>query len=106
MKKMCYFAYNWRDKNLEGLLKYLKRRIEILSNGEIEVIYDKESFTVSEDFTEKEKLILESDSIVIFFSPLYKQTVETEMDENRGVYREYQHILEVEKKVSLQLSQQ
>ncbi len=98
MKKMCYFAYNWRDKNLEGLLKYLKRRIEILSNGEIEVIYDKESFTVSEDFTEKEKLILESDSIVIFFSPLYKQTVETEMDENRGVYREYQHILEVREK--------
>lgn len=91
--KRCYFAYNWQDEKLEGLLKFLKKRIETISNGEIEVIYDKESFTLSENFVEKEKMILESDSIIIFFSPLYKKTVETEIDANRGVYREYKHIL-------------
>lgn len=91
--KKCYFAYNWKDEKLNCLLKFLKKRIETISNGEIEVIYDKESFTLSDDFVEKEKLILESDSIIIFFSPLYKKTVETQIDENRGVYREYRHIL-------------
>lgn len=91
--KRCYFAYNWKDEKLDGMLKFLKKRIENISNGEIEVIYDKESFKLSENFVEKEKLILESDSIIIFFSPLYKETVETEIDANRGVYREYKHIL-------------
>lgn len=96
--KRCYFAYNWEDKKLDIFLKYVKTRIEILSNYEIEVIYDKESFKLSENFVEKEKIILESDSIIIFFSPLYKKTVETEVDANRGIYREYQHILKVKKK--------
>ncbi|MBD5532024.1 MAG: hypothetical protein HDQ98_07480 [Lachnospiraceae bacterium] len=91
--KKCYFAYNWKDEKLDEFLRFLKKRIEAISNCEIEVIYDKESFTVSENFVEKEKMILESDSIIIFFSPLYKKTVETEIDENRGVYREYRHIL-------------
>lgn len=96
--KRCYFVYTWEDKKLPILLSYLKDRIEDISDGEIEVIYDQESFSVSDNFEEKEKLICHSDCIVIFFSPTYKKIVENEMDFNRGVYREYQHILSTQSK--------
>ena len=93
--KRCYFAYTWEDEKVFVVLKFLKAKIEDFSDGEIEVVFDRESFKVAENFEEKEKLICRSDSISIFFSPAYKKAVEIDMDKNRGVYREYQHILKV-----------
>lgn len=57
MRKRCYFAYTWKDSKLQIILKYLKERIENISDGEIEVIFDLESFKVSDNFKLKEQLI-------------------------------------------------
>lgn len=93
MREKCYFAYCWDDpKGVLDLMKYLKKEIEKKSNNTIQVILDKKDFRVSENFKENEKKILKSDSVIIFFSPAYK-TIIDEMDEKRGVYREYMHIL-------------
>lgn len=97
--KRCYFAYTWDDDDTElpRLLGILKEMIEEHSEGEIEVIFDKESFKTGEDFKEKENLIYVSDCIVIFFSPNYKKIV-SEEDENKGVIREYRKIKNVKDK--------
>lgn len=94
--KRCYFAYTWdNDKsNLPDLLGILKNKIETYTEGNIEVVYDKESFGTGENFEDKEELILLSDSIVIFFSPQYRERVE-QKSKNQGVYREYEKIKEV-----------
>lgn len=98
MKQKCFFAYCWDDterspERILNLIDYLKKRIEGGSNETIRVTIDKKDFHVSENFKENEKKILNSDSVVIFFSTAYKQIVD-EADEKRGVYREYKHILE------------
>lgn len=98
MKKRCYFVYTWKDKKLPIVLKYLKKRIEILSDGMIEVIFDRESFHISDNFKDKEKMILESDCIIIFFSPEYKKSVSGSINADRGANREYQYILKVKEK--------
>lgn len=97
--KKCYFAYTWDDNDtkLPAFLSFLKDKIETESEGEIQVIFDKESFQTGDDYEKKEKLIYSCDSIVIFFSPNYKRVVE-ERDERRGVYREYKKIIEVKTK--------
>lgn len=93
MKQKCYFAYCWDDPDeVMDLMCYLKKKIENRSNGTIQVIIDKRAFHVSENFKENEKKILKSDSVVIFFSPSYKNIID-ERKENRGVHREYEHIL-------------
>ena len=95
----CYFAYTWDDDdtNLPEFLGILKDMIEDYSDGNIEVIFDKKSFKTGDNFEEKEELICESDSIVIFFSPNYKTIVDIQ-DENKGVYREYKKIILVKEK--------
>lgn len=97
--KRCYFAYTWDDDDTElpRLLGILKEMIEEHSEGEIEVIYDKESFKTGENFKEKENLIYVSDCIIIFFSPNYRKNVTVE-DEDKGAYREYKKIKDVKSK--------
>lgn len=92
----CYFAYTWRDEDIKIsiFLQYLKEKIEDYTEGEISVIYDKKDFKFGDNFENKEKLIYESDCIVIFFSSKYKERVETQTDKN-GVCREYKKILKV-----------
>lgn len=97
--KKCYFAYTWDDDDskLPEFLSILKDEIETYSEGEIEVIFDRKSFKTGDNFEKKEELIFSSDSIVIFFSPNYKKIID-EHDENRGAYREYKKINEVNAK--------
>ena len=89
MKSVCYFSYCW-DNSTE-IMEYLKEEVENRSNGKVQVIFDKKSFLCSEDFIKREKEIISCDSVVIFFSPEYKQII-TDRDISRGVYREYQLI--------------
>lgn len=103
MRKRCYFAYTWKDSKLQIILKYLKERIENISDGEIEVIFDLESFKVSDNFKLKEQLILKSDCIVIFFSPNYKKLVEGIIDDQHGANREYQYILRAKKEKNISI---
>lgn len=94
MKQLCYFAYCWDDPNgNKDLLEYLKAKIEEKSKGNIRVFYDKRSSNKGENFKENEKKILQSDSVIIFFSPAYKNIVDNKI-ETRGVWREYEKILE------------
>ncbi len=72
-------------------MDYLKDEIENKSNGKVQVVFDKKSFLYSEDFIKREKEIISCDSVVIFFSPEYKNIVDNR-DMERGVYREYQLI--------------
>ena len=100
MKQKCYFSYCWDDKDdVNDLMQYLKKKIEDKSNGAIQIIWDK-NFYVSENFKEKEKLILECDSVMIFFSPAYKKKVDDQSPSD-GDYREYEYITEARKKGSI-----
>ena len=104
MKQKCYFVYCWDDPDdVMDLMLYLKREIETKSNRTIQVIIDKKDFRVSENFKENEKKkIYNSDSVIIFFSSAYKKVIDA-ADEERGVYREYNHILNAwkEKKIAV-----
>lgn len=57
------------------------------------MILDRKDFKVGEDFKRKEKQILESDLILIFFTPEYKKKVDTPI-ENSGCFREFNYIIE------------
>lgn len=71
-KEIAFFAY-CRDNDKEiPFLKYLKNEIEKKSNNRISVIIDVFSFKISEDFAKREKEILSSDCVVVFFTPEYK----------------------------------
>ncbi len=94
---VCYFTYSWEKdpKKAEAvnmLLSYIKNQIETLSDGNITVIYDKESFEVGDNFKTREKQLKESDSVLLFFTPQYKHKVESKKD--NGVYREYEILKE------------
>lgn len=91
MKAKCYFSYSWDNSNKFGVFEYLKNEIERKSNERIEVILDRKSFDVGEDFEEREKQILACDSVVMFFTPEYKSVL-NRMDHNRGVFREYGYV--------------
>lgn len=89
---ICYFTYSWeknakKEQQLSNLLSYIKQRIEILSDHDISVVYDKESFREGEDFTKREKQIAESDCVLLFFTPAYKEKILSKSDS--GVSREY-----------------
>lgn len=93
----CYFTYSREDNSkkaetLNLMLTYLKDRIESLSGNTVSVIYDIESFREGEDFLEREKEISCSDGILIFFTPEYKNKIESRKD--HGAYREYTFIKE------------
>lgn len=93
MKQKCYFAYCWDDSdNIMDLMLYMKGKIEDKSKNNIYVFWDKKSSNKGENFKENEKKILKSDSVVIFFSPKYKYIIDRKAEE-RGVWREYEHIL-------------
>lgn len=89
---VCYFTYSW-DKDpkktevIDLLLSYIKNQIEILSDGDVSVVYDKECFEIGDNFKHREKQLEESDSVLLFFTPQYKQKVVAK--EDNGVYREY-----------------
>lgn len=91
MREKCYFSY-CSDECDENLMEYLRKEIENKSNGKVQVIYDKKDFHNAENFKENEKKILGSDSVVIFFSPSYKQIIDNSQVE-RGTHREYNLIL-------------
>ena len=94
MKQKCFFAYCWDvdSNNVMDLMNHLRKEIETKSNRTIQIIIDKKDFHISENFKENEKKIYSSDSVIIFFSPAYKNIID-EAQEDRGVYREYTHIL-------------
>ena len=94
MKAKCYFSYCWDNDDLYAVLEFLKSEIEKKSNERIEVILDKKDFEVGDDFEEKEKQILECDSVVLFFTPEFKRIIQN-MDRNRCVYREYEYVREL-----------
>lgn len=95
MKQKCYFAYCWDDPDsVMDLMVYIKGKIEERSKGNIQVFLDKRSSNKGENFKENEKKILKSDSVVIFFSPKYKNIIDRK-EEWRGVWREYELILSV-----------
>lgn len=94
MKQKCFFTYCWDDPDfVQELMGYMKKQLEEKSNYTIKVTIDKESLHTSENFKEFEKQIRKSDSVVVFFSPNYKKVVESG-NAKRGVFREYQLILE------------
>lgn len=88
---LCYFVYCWDDDS--ALLEIIKKKIETQSNERVKVILDRDDFEVSENIDHLEKQILTVDSVVVFFSPKYKEII-TRNDVARGVYREYQYIKE------------
>lgn len=89
MREICYFSYCW--ENPSELMQYLKEEIENKSDGRIQVIYDKKSFLIAENFIQNEKKVLECDSVVVFLSPEYNKIINDKI-ENRGVFREYNYI--------------
>lgn len=62
-----------------------------MSNNRINVIYDKKSFHSGDNVIEKENEILKCNSILIFFTPSYKNKV-VNIQEDKGSYREYKNI--------------
>lgn len=91
-KPTCYISYA-RDAEILNFLVRLKSEIEKKSQNKVNVILDRKDFKVGEDFKRKEKQILESDLILIFFTPEYKKKVDTPI-ENSGCFREFDYILE------------
>lgn len=94
-KPTCYISYA-RDAEILNFLVRLKSEIEKKSQNKVNVILDRKDFKVGEDFKRKEKQILESDLILIFFTPEYKKKVDTPI-ENSGCFREFDYILEKRK---------
>lgn len=93
----CYFTYSWEtdEKKAEhqnNLFSYIKKRIEDLSDDDVEVIYDKESFHEGDDFRKREAQLKDSDCVLVFFSSEYKRKVLS--GECSGVAREYKMIKE------------
>lgn len=91
-KPTCYISYA-RDAEILNFLVRLKSEIEKKSQNKVNVILDRKDFKVGEDFKRKEKQILESDLILIFFTPEYKKKVDTPI-ENSGCFREFNYIIE------------
>lgn len=94
---ICYFTYSWeknarKEQQTNYLLSYIKQRIEMFSDYDISVVYDKESFKEGEDFTKREKQIAESDCLLLFFTSAYKEKILSKLDS--GVKREYKLIKE------------
>lgn len=94
---ICYFTYSWeknerKEQQVSYLLSYIKQRIEILSDYDISAVFDKESFKEGEDFRKREKQIAESDCVLLFFTPAYKEKILSKSDS--GAKREYQLIKE------------
>ena len=88
----CYFCYSWEtdfsnEECTNILLSGLKKKIECHSNHNVEVIYDKESFGCGDNFREKEKLIKDSDCVLVFFSSSFKKKLDEGGD--NGICREY-----------------
>lgn len=93
MAQKCYFSYDWQNKpEITTIMRLFKKAIERDSYNKIQVIWD-EDFHNGENFKEKEKIIRECDSVIIFATTEYKRSVD-ESDETRGVCREYKQILE------------
>ena len=88
-RSRCYFVYCW--ENDYSVIKRIKERVVKQSNNRVEVILDRQSFQVASSINHCESQIVNSDSVVVFFSPEYKKII-SEGDANRGVYREYQYI--------------
>lgn len=90
-KKICFFAHNHKD-GADDFKKSIKERIIDLSHGEITVIYDKDNFNVSDDVYDKENIIYEATTVVLFLSPSYKRKIDSK-DIMSGSYREYKKIV-------------
>lgn len=93
----CFFTYSWetdekKAEHQEVLFSYIKKRIEDLSDDEVEVIYDKRSFHEGDNFRKREEQLRDSDCVLVFFTPEYKQKVLS--GENSGVVREYDMVRE------------
>lgn len=91
MGMTCYFSYSWGEDINKDVMDEIKKQIEKMSNYRISVIYDKHSFHTGDDLKKREQQIKTSDSIVVFFTPSYKEKILTK-DKNTGVYREYPKI--------------
>lgn len=89
----CYFSYSWGSDAEDEVLARIKEQIEALSNYKIDVIYDKKDFRTGDNIIEREEQIKKSDSIVLFFTPSYKDKV-IMRDDSKGAYREYRIIKE------------
>ena len=90
-KPTCYISYAWDAEILDFLLR-VKQEIEKKSLNKIRVILDRKNFSVGENFKEKEKMILNSDLVLTFFTPEYKKKVDIPI-ETSGCYREFEYIL-------------
>lgn len=91
MGMSCYFSYSWGDDINKEVMDEIKRQIEKMSNYRISAIYDKHSFCTGDDLKKREQQVKTSDSIVVFFTPSYKDKIITK-EKNTGVYREYPEI--------------
>ena len=91
MGMTCYFSYSWGSDINEDIMDALKKQIEKMSNYKIQVIYDKRSFYPGDNLLEKEKAIKTSDSIVVFFTPSYKNKIVNGFND-KGAFREYENI--------------
>lgn len=91
MNAKCFFSHSWDDSI--KLKRYLKSVIEARSENRIEVILDEDDFHVSENVLNKEALIKSSDTVVVLFSPSYKEAI-CNKDSERGINREYKFIKE------------
>lgn len=88
----CFFTYAWeedekKENQLNNILSRIKNKIEAHSDYGIIVSFDRESFKEGENFIEREQQIKNSDCVLLFLSPAYKEKITT--NPNSGVYREY-----------------
>ncbi len=90
-EKICFFSHNWSDGK-DDYKKLLKEKIRRLSNSEIKVIYDKDDFAIADNLDDKENIIFEATTVVLFLSPAYKKSVDSG-DPSKGSYREYEKII-------------
>lgn len=90
-EKLCFFSHNWGDEK-DDYKKMIKEKIIKLSDSEIKVVYDKDDFLVSDNLIDKENIILQATTVVLFLSPAYKRAVDSKSID-KGSYREYEKII-------------
>ena len=66
-KATIFFAYCRNDSENYPFFLYLKNEVEKRSNYKVKVIIDKLDFPVGDDYISREKEILSSDCVVVFF---------------------------------------
>lgn len=91
-KATCFFCYAWDTDERYKQLDFLRNKIEVESNGLVQVILDKHSYEINADFDKLRRKIEKYDLVVVFCTPDLKQIVldrNSKRNKDREVLKEY-----------------